>query len=65
MTGPNEQLKEEIKKKVLPALDAVLGKDATTDDFTSTRGAKEVFHIDKDDKQTFLDAITIKKLRMY
>ncbi len=61
MTGPNEQLKEEIKKKVFPALDAVLGKESTTDDFTSTRGAKEIFRIDKDDKQTFLDAITIKK----
>ncbi len=60
MTKPNEQLKEEIKKKVFPAVDAVLRKEATTDDFSNDRSEKEVFHIDKDDKQAFLDAISIE-----
>ncbi len=62
MTKPDEQVKEEIKKKVFPAFDALLRKEATADDFSSDRSEKEVFHIDRDDKQKFLDAITIEDI---
>ncbi len=52
----SEQLKEEIKNKLLPALKSVL------DARGSGGGSKEVFHIDKDDKRDFFKAITIEQI---
>ncbi len=74
MNEPDKQLKEETKKKVLPALDALLREDAvlgeyaatnttSSNDFsTSAKSSKEAFHIDRYDKQKFLDAISIEDI---
>ncbi len=66
MTEPNEQLKEEIQNKVLPALQTVLREPSTNTTrtsilrFFSARKPREVFHVDCDDKKRFLKAISIE-----